>query len=62
LPPILDKVTFKIWSPWVVIPKMLTEVCGYNARSLSRMCSACHMANALSREAITKRDGGVKVA
>ena len=62
LPPILDNVTSRIWSPCVVMPKILTEVCGYNARNLSRMCSARHMAKALSREAITRRAGGVDKA
>src|SRR3990170_4656863 len=57
LPPILERVTSRIWSPCVVMPNMLTSVCGYNARSLSRMCCACHIASALSRDAITKREG-----
>jgi hypothetical protein len=36
---------------------MLTSVCGYNERNLSRTCSACHIARALSREAITNFAG-----
>jgi phosphoenolpyruvate carboxylase len=33
--------------------------CGYNAASLVRTCSACHIARRLSREAMTSFEGGV---
>ena len=50
LPPTLLSERSKIWSPWVVMPNSLT-LCP-SCWSKAWTCSACHMANRLSRVAM----------
>jgi len=44
-----------IWSPRVVIPRMLTSQCGYRRLSWLATCSDCHIASRLLRDAMTIR-------
>src|SRR5437764_2981050 len=44
-----------IWSPRVVIPRMLTSQCGYRRLSSPATCSDCHIASRLLRDAMTIR-------
>src|SRR5256885_186902 len=54
-PPIWASGRSTIWSPRVVIPRMLTSQCGYRRLSSPATCSDCHIASRLLRDAMTIR-------
>src|SRR5438128_1329159 len=55
LPPIWASGRSTIWSPRVVMPRMLTSQWGYRRLSSPATCSDCHIASRLLREAMTIR-------
>src|SRR6266581_8456290 len=55
LPPIWASGRSTIWSPRVVIPRMLTSQFGYRRLTSPAMCSDCHIARRLLRDAMTIR-------